>query len=434
MASTPSQPITATQTPGAAPPHGPTGSPAATPLPADVAAAGATGLEHQAAGEAREARVDVLLQLGGGAQGDPATDTEASPAGPVSTDMEAEPTSALASACRRAKLRIGFICGQKDEDWVRAPGIPREYWESEEPKHAEAVCADIALWWHVAQNYPGVVTDRIPGTELSARRLQANDINLLIGYDAVTAQIEEFGSGRGGGGAWIEPGHSERVAALLQDPASKVWPPGEIQAFVNIKSNYLRRCVARGIPIAPTEIQAAAQDVAAASASALTTARARGWRTLVAKPVPSSWCLAIGKFDVDEQMRSLQAHGQPDLSTPPAAAGADTARQSSAPSGGTTQTAAAHRPSAIAEYFGQRAVVHAHEVLLQEFVPGLSAHPETRAFFFGHDYLYAVANSVHDPDDGSLTVRSSPIPTPWLHSVVQATAAKVLRARCRWCG
>eukprot|EP01047_Picozoa_sp_COSAG01_P098084 COSAG01_NODE_28319_length_663_cov_94.982270_1_plen_68_part_10 len=68
MASTPSQPITATQTPGVAPPHGPTGGPAATPRPAGVAAAGGPGLEHQAAGEAREARVDALLQLGGGAQ------------------------------------------------------------------------------------------------------------------------------------------------------------------------------------------------------------------------------------------------------------------------------------------------------------------------------------------------------------------------------
>eukprot|EP01052_Picozoa_sp_SAG31_P056290 SAG31_NODE_16032_length_726_cov_1.387560_1_plen_44_part_10 len=34
---------------------------------------------------------------------------------------------------------------------------------------------------------------------------------------------------------------------------------------------------------------------------------------------------------------------------------------------------------------------------MQEFVPGLRSHPETRAFFFGGEFLYAVSNSKHKP-------------------------------------
>lgn len=122
----------------------------------------------------------------------------------------------------RPKLRVGFICGREDDDHVTAPGIPKEFWhyKSEKPDKAEKVCSvgrawghptaitatsltasarthstersedtqpgchcwqDVALWWYVKQHYPTVECDMILPKELSAARLQSNDINLLLG-------------------------------------------------------------------------------------------------------------------------------------------------------------------------------------------------------------------------------------------------------------
>ena len=42
------------------------------------------------------------------------------------------------------------------------------------------------------QHFPDVEADLIEPREVSAKRLQSNDINLLLGWDACSAYMEEF--------------------------------------------------------------------------------------------------------------------------------------------------------------------------------------------------------------------------------------------------
>ena len=227
-------------------------------------------------------------------------------------------------------LRIGFICGRDDGDHVRAAGIPEAFWQrdsdseeekeehqeldqepqqepmqdegqqqqpqrrSKKPEAREEVCSDVAIWWYVKTHYPSVEADMIlPGPGLTAERLQSNDINLLLGYDAVSAHIIEFDDSYGPGcrGSCL-PGSGAQVAALLSATTSKVWPPAALQDLTNRKSSYLLAAAANGIRIAPTEVHRplVTHDAAAIAAAVLTRVAVRGWRQFIVKPVPSSWC------------------------------------------------------------------------------------------------------------------------------------------------
>lgn len=96
--------------------------------------------------------------------------------------------------------------------------------------------------------------------ELTADRLQANDINLLLGWDAVSAHIEEnvaaFGDfpkvqarvGTPHNPPPLRPtdramervspqGHAKNMAALLRAKSSKVWPPAEVQVSGSNRHN-----------------------------------------------------------------------------------------------------------------------------------------------------------------------------------------------------
>lgn len=47
------------------------------------------------------------------------------------------------------------------------------------------------------------------------------------------------------------------------------------------------------------------------------------------------------------------------------------------------------------KYFSGSLVINAVEILVQEYIPGMVDYPETRAFFWAGEFLYAVANSKH---------------------------------------
>ena len=197
--------------------------------------------------------------------------------------------------------------------------------------------------------------------ELSAARLQRNDINLLLGYDAVAAHVEEHAEPQlraEYGWPEREAGWAEHIAELLRDSKSRVWPPGEVQDLVNIKSAYLLRVQAAGLLIAPTEVLAGCV-ASLTPAAVMATARGRGWRHFVVKPVPSSWCLNVLRFRV-----SSAEEGDEDNSR--------------------------DEEARLREYLGRALVRGSRELLLQEFVPGLVARPEVRAFFWGEEFLYAV--------------------------------------------
>ena len=90
---------------------------------------------------------------------------------------------------RRDKLRIGFVCGKEDGDLVAAPGLPERYRcaDAEAPRKKKdrgpEAHSDVAIWWWVKTHYSESVEAnliRAPG-EVTAERLAANDVNLLLG-------------------------------------------------------------------------------------------------------------------------------------------------------------------------------------------------------------------------------------------------------------
>ena len=94
-----------------------------------------------------------------------------------------------------------------------------------------------------------------------------------------------------------------------------MWPPAEVQALQNLKSNYLLQAKEKGIPIAPTTVQAKSDaDPVEISAKVLAVAKARGWEKIVIKPVPGAWSRGIKRFDAlalheDSRYKQLLAHG-----------------------------------------------------------------------------------------------------------------------------
>lgn len=191
--------------------------------------------------------------------------------------------------------------------------------------------------------------------EVSASRLACNDVNLLLGWDAVSAHLEEHAT-RDGDSSDFKAGHGESMRELLKAPSSRVWPPAELQELCNNKAAYLKLAEAHGFTVAPTAIFDSKDATASSFADfAIAAARSRAWHRFVAKPSPSSWSRGVESFVVDESnIDQLWAE--------------------------------------LAEYFDHSGKA-SHHIVLQRYLTGLETEPETRCFFFGHNFLYAVANS-----------------------------------------
>lgn len=217
----------------------------------------------------------------------------------------------------------------------------------------------VAIWWHVRQHYRSIVdADLILApAEVTADRLAQNDVNLLLGWDAVSAHLEEHSpesEGDDQGDRNLREGHGVVMRQLLLAPSSRVWPPAPLQELCNNKGAYLRLAEARGVAVAPTEVFNCTGATAQRFARfAVASAERRGWSRFVAKPSPSSWSRGVEVFDAD----------------------------------------AVNLAELLVAYFGRvRGALH---VVLQLHLSGLEAMPETRCFFFGSTFLYAVANSRH---------------------------------------
>lgn len=260
----------------------------------------------------------------------------------------------------QSPLRIGFICGRADGDLIRSPGIAQAYCDN----HKEEVCSDVALWHYINTHYPDIECDMIVPLDgdLTASRLQSNDINLLLGYDAVSAHIDEIDANReeGADKEWGSIGHGDRMTELLCAESSRVWPPGDVQTLQNLKSNYLQRAKDCGIPIAPTHFHTIMSDMdpVTVAAEIMGVVNERGWQKIVVKPVPSAWSRGVKTFETCVLRLSQET---------------------------------------LVEYLEGNVIRKAKEILVQEYVAGLLTHPEVRAFFYGGVFKYCVANSKHKP-------------------------------------
>lgn len=267
-----------------------------------------------------------------------------------------------AKILKTGKLRVGFICGKEDGDLVEAPGLPKAHHRrGEKSRQGAPLChSDVAIWWYAKSRYgDSVEADLITGPgEVTAARLEANDVNLLLGWDAVSAQLEEAdGTGR------FESGHGDAMAALLGAPASRVLPPASVQDLCNAKGAYILEAERLGVPVAPTAVyECAGGSAKEGAAFAARVARERGWKRFIAKPSPSSWSRGVEQF---------------------------------------TTSAVGKNDAKLVAYFEELAYPKsnngAKQIIVQRHLGGLANAPETRCFFFGGDFLYAVANSKHAP-------------------------------------
>ena len=190
------------------------------------------------------------------------------------------------------------------------------------------------------------------------------------------------------------------MAELLRAPSSKVWPPGHVQDLVNIKSNYHKRAEECGIPIAPTLYHTCEGASEGDALAILDQVKELGWKKITAKPVPSSWARGIRTWN------SAPLHKE---AAKPAAERRKKAHALSKPVTALQDfeeyfESFAHPDSRDAEtYYGAAA-----EILVQENISGLQLYPETRCFFYGGEFLYAVANSVHPGGGQKVKITSGP--------------------------
>jgi hypothetical protein len=241
--------------------------------------------------------------------------------------------------------------GRCDCDLLHAPGIPEEQWvkDGAGKKKDEMVHSDVAIWWYLKQNYKNVEPVLIEPPNVTKEILEANDINFLLGWDAVSAHIDEFAGAQFDDDTVCEPGFAEKMKELLRAPSSKCWPPAPAQDLINMKA-YIKVAEEKGILVPPTIV---CEKPEMRSAEALIPMiQERGWKALITKPVPSSWSAGLECYDSVKDL--------------------------------------AKDPTDLTQYFDQQK--DAKVILAQECISGMEKYPETRVYWFGDEFMYSVAN------------------------------------------
>jgi hypothetical protein len=244
------------------------------------------------------------------------------------------------------QIKIGIIAGRCDSDMMSAPGIDQKLrW-----KRPDKVHSDVAIWWFLKTHYPAVEAMLIePDKDVEGfkAKLEANDINISLGWDAVSAHIDEFGSAAFGEECKVGKGYAEQMKEILRSPKSKCWPPASVQDLVNNKA-YIEVAKEKGIPVPPT-IRC---EEGRSAEKLLPAVQEKGWKNLIVKPVPSSWSAGLEVFDpVDKLYKN---------------------------------------PKPLVEYFKKQET--AKVILAQECLEGMETYPEVRCYWFGDEYMYTVGN------------------------------------------
>jgi len=291
------------------------------------------------------------------------------------------------------RIRVGFICG-KDTDFVEHPGKGPQYSKIGNPKfladmpdryrvdpasheylvdceagtHGQAHC-DVALAWYIQKHYPDISVDIITPEELCLQRLNSNDLNFTLGYNAVNISVESNDSG---------PRKREAF-----EKAKNIYPTWEAEDFILIKSKYMKACINAGVPMAPTIF---APKSKRSPAQLLKQIKARGWRHFVMKQSESGFCLGFLKLSVEDCEKS---------------------------------------PKILNDYF--KDYTHCPEFIVQEAIEGFTRNWETRCFWFNGKFLYAIANmaAVSTKDQKEHIVTGKDIPKEFLENAKRVGAQAI---------
>jgi hypothetical protein len=156
----------------------------------------------------------------------------------------------------------------------------------------------------------------------------------VLGYDILDALCE-----------------GERQLAAVEDAfknCGNIMPSWEVQEAIYMKSNYMKKAVDIGIPVAPT-IYASKED--RTPESLLKQIQQRGWKTFLIKQSYSCGSIGLKKMQVADCEADLQT---------------------------------------LQDYFSE--YDDCSEYVVQEFIEGFSRNWEVRCFWFNGEFLYAIGN------------------------------------------
>jgi len=250
-------------------------------------------------------------------------------------------------------IRVGFILG-KEFDFVDAPGsvvdtsflddLPIEYRKrSEQPRmqwpgmtvdNKEYISVDLAIAWYIKKHYPEIEVDFIFPQDITLDRLKLNLCNFITGYDILDALCE-----------------GEKQLAEVKNAfqnSGNIMPSWEVQEAIYMKSNYMKKAMDAGVPMAPT-IFAAKENRSAEGL--LQQIKDRGWKAFIIKQSYSCGSMGFKKLEVAD----CEAN-----------------------------------PKILEEYFETWA--DCPEYVVQEFIEGFCRNWEVRCFWFNGEFLYAMAN------------------------------------------
>jgi len=277
-------------------------------------------------------------------------------------------------------FRIGFIVG-KDNDAVEDPkyvgsvdflkDLPDKYRVDPVSKLYIKNCkkgtkggiahADVAIPWYIQKKYDDIEIDIIFDEEISTKRLQSNMCNYIVGYDVINAVFES-------------PKKWKAVEKAFRE-CGNMMPTWEVQEYIYWKSVYMKKCIAEGIPMAPT-LYATLKD-GRSPEKLLAEIKERGWKTFVMKQSFSAFSLGFLK---------------------------------------TTTEKCENDPTILEEYFKEYS--HIPEYIVQEAIPGFVSNWETRCFWFGGEFCYAIANkaAVSTESGEEIIITGDDIPPEFLEN------------------
>lgn len=290
-------------------------------------------------------------------------------------------------------IRVGFICG-KDTDFVEHPGTGPKYseignvaflkdmpdkWRVDpgsheylmdcEPGTRGQAHVDVALAWYIKKNFSDIEVDIITPEDFSLQRLLSNDVNFIVGWNAVSIAIS----------------NSSKAAMWMRafKKAPNLCPTWEQEDFIFTKSKYMKACIAAGVPMAPTIF---AKKGSRSPAKLLKEIRERGWRRFVMKQSESGFCLGFLKLSVADCEKN---------------------------------------PKVLEEYFQDFA--HCPEFIVQEMIEGFTRNWETRCFWWNGKFLYAIANmaAVSTKDQKEKIIAGDDIPAEFLENAKRIGRAAI---------
>lgn len=277
-------------------------------------------------------------------------------------------------------IKVGFLVG-KDTDLVedakydavgdasfladlpdmyRVDPESKEYLKNCEPGTKGYAHADVAIPWYIKKNYPEIEVDIIFPEDINIKRLRSNVANFVVGYDVINSVFEG----------------PQRLAEVTKAfrKCGNIMPSWDVQEFIYMKSDYMKKCLEMGVPMAPTVF---AYKGSRTPEALLKEIKARGWRTFVMKQSYMAFSLGFMKLKVED----CEA-----------------------------------KPEILRDYFEEHA--DCPEYVVQEAIDGFTRNWETRCFWFNGEFLYAIANkaAVSTEDGKEQIITGDDIPAEFLEN------------------